>query len=138
MKLNMKNKYRIMGWTALVVSILALILGTILRKSGYGFAGALVPTIFGAGVVLSAMWLSAGHSEKASKQFDADRKDERTQLIRGKSAVTAMFTMLILLLVLGVWLATQEYIANAFAVFGIFFIGLLIFIIKEAILEKKM
>ena len=134
----MKNKYKIMGWTALVVSILALVLGTILRKSGYEFAGALVPAIFGAGVVLSAMWLSAGQSEKASKQFDADRKDERTQLIRGKSAVTALFTMLILLLVLGVWLFTQEYIAIAFAVFGIFFIGLLIFIIREAILEKKM
>ena len=134
----MKNKYKIMGWTALVVSILALILGMILRKSGYEFAGALVPAIFGAGVVLSAMWLSAGHSEKASKQFDADRKDERTQLIRGKSAVTSLFTMLFLLLVLSVWLFTQEYIAIAFAVFGILFIGFLIFIIKEAILEKKM
>ena len=134
----MKNKYKIMGWTALVVSILALVLGTILRKSGYEFVGALVPAIFGAGVVLSAMWLSAGRSEKACKQFDADRKDERTQLIRGKSAVTAMFTMLILLLVLSVWLFTQEYIAIAFAVFGILFIGFLIFIIKEAILEKKM
>lgn len=127
-----------MGWTAFVVSILALVLGTILRKSGYGFAGALVPAIFGAGMVLFAMWLSAGHSEKASKQFDADRKDERTELIRGKSAVTSMFTMLILLLVLGVWLGTHEDIAAAFAVFGIFFIGLFVFIIREAILEKKM
>ena len=134
----MKNKYKIMGWTALVVSIFALILGTILRKSGHEFAGALVPAIFGAGVVLSAMWLSAGHSEKASKQFDADRKDERTQLIRGKSAVTALFTMLILLLVLSVWLFTQEYIAIAFAVFGILFIGLLVFIIEEVIWEKKL
>ena len=127
-----------MGWTALVVSIFALILGTILRKSGYEFVGALVPAIFGAGVVLSAMWLSAGRSEKASKQFDADRKDERTQLIRGKSAVTAMFTILFLLLILGVWLATYEYIAIAFAVFGIFFVGLFIFVIRQAILEKKM
>lgn len=134
----MKNKYKIMGWTALVVSILALILGTILRKSGYEFAGALVPAIFGAGVVLSAMWLSAGRSEKASKQFDTDRKDERTQLIRGKAAVPAMFTMLILLLALGVWLGVHEYIAIAFAVYGVFFVGLFIFVIRQATLEKRM
>ncbi len=127
-----------MGGTALIVSILALILGTILRKSGYEFAGALVPAIFGAGVVLSAMWLGAGRSEKASKQFDADRKDERTQLIRGKSAVTAMFTMLILLLILSIWLFTHDYVAVAFSVLGIFFIGLITFIVRESTLEKKM
>lgn len=134
----MKNKYTIMGLAALVVSVSALVVGTILRKAGYEFAGALVPAIFGAGVVLSAMWLSAGRSEKTSNQFDADRKDERTQLIRGKSAVTAMFTMLILLLVLGVWLGVHEYVVIGFVVFGIFFVGLFVFAIRQAILEKKM
>lgn len=134
----MKNKYKLLGWIMLAISVFALILSVFLRKAGYEFAGALVPAIFGAGVVLSAMWLSAGHSEKASKQFDADRKDERTQMIRGKSAVTAMFTMLILLLVLGVWLGVHEYVVIGFVVFGIFFVGLIIFAIRQAILEKKM
>lgn len=134
----MNYKYRLLGWIALVLSVASLIVGTILRKDGYDYFGALVPALFGAGVVLAAMWFSAGRSEKTSRQFDTDRKDERTQLIRGKAAVTALFTVLILLLALGVWLGTSEHTAIALVVFGILFVGLIVFEIRITILEKKM
>ena len=88
--------------------------------------------------MLAAIWLSAGRSEKAARQFDADRKDERTQLLRGKAAVASMFTMLILLLLFGVWLGVHDYIIIGLVVFGIFFIGLVIFVIMQSIWDKKM
>jgi len=44
----------------------------------------------------------------------------------------------ILLLALGVWLGTSEHTAIALVVFGILFVGLIVFEIRITILEKKM
>ena len=134
-----KYKYRGYGWIAFSVAVLALIAGVVLYIKGLEYPlFSLCTGVFSGSIVLSALWLRAGKNEQTSKQYEIDKKDERTAIITGKSALVSYLSVLIMFLGLTVWLFISGNNAVALIIYGIMLIGIGIFGLAKQYYEKRM